>query len=239
MDDDLERVRDEAIRTDTGRTSMRGRILGWTIAIVVLLGVVASIPMIPIVMIGWFMAPSSFPATQQAAGVGAPGKLAGFSGALLFPIVAAGWLLIAFLGAGFVGGGFTGPGTGIPGLAWVAFLCLFIGPTLLVYRSIHPEIAGVPFDEWLGSRRPGPIGIAVLAWFACVLFIASAVEWIPFDVDVGATGFIIIFALVFCIPLVALPIAHRWPGRLLQVVALAVVFGIVTFLATVVGITPR
>ena len=79
----------------------------------------------------------------------------------------------------------------------------------------------------------------MLAWFACVLLIGSTDVWIPFDVDVGANGFLVVFALIFAIPLVALPIARRWPRRVLGFVAIATLFAVATLLATAVGITPR
>jgi hypothetical protein len=196
--------------------------------------------MIPLLIIAWAMLVfrSSGAGLGTAFGTGrvigntARGELFGISSRILFPVVVAGWFLIAL-----VVGGLASERT--PVLGWIAGLALLVVPTLLVYRSMHPEIASVPFDEWLGGLRPGVFGVTLLTWIACPLFIWSVAVWTQF-VGSGWTTACVVAAIVsvFVAPFVALALARRWSRRLLQFVLIATILGTVTVLARASGITP-
>jgi len=156
--------------------SPRGRILDWATAIVLAIGIVASIPMLPVIVVGWVVLTVRSPvgrtgmmaAIRSAADRAAPGTLEGFSGTVLFPIVVAGWFLIALVAFGLMIGDGAKAQIDHPDtiLALAVFLGLFIGPTFLAYRSMHPEIAREPFSDWLG-RGSARVGVPLVTWIAC------------------------------------------------------------------------
>ena len=168
---------------------------------------------------------------STAAEGAAPGKLEGFNGALLFPMVIAGWLLIAFVALGLVY-----EGGGSEGLALLLFLCVLIGPTLLVYRSMYPAR---PLDEWLGSRDVGRVGVPLAIWFVICWLVWSITTWTTF---VGSrwTTFCeyVLYCLVLVLPLLLIRIQPRGGRRLFEFLGIATVVGLISVGAYVAGLTP-
>ena len=231
--------------------SLRGRVLDWTTAIVVAIGVVASIPMVPILLIALLvMAVRSpglgsrmFGAVSGASGLSARGRVEGFPGALLFPLVVLGWMLIALLAGGVVAGGFnTGDGgghpSGQPAIGLLLGLVLLVCPTFLVYRSMYPEISEVPFDEWLGGRRPR-LGVGLLLWIAWALMAWSVTTWTTFLGSTWTTvcSFIVIVSVLIP-PGVFLLVRPVGGPRMYRFLAAAFAFGLVSVAAWLAGMTP-
>jgi hypothetical protein len=227
--------------------SLRGRMVDRATAVVVAVGVVASIPMIPILIIGWLLLIVRSPAggfglgvvgaTRAAAEEAAPGKLEGFNGALLFPIVGAGWFLIALIVGGLLGSGdLTRSDDGAPGVGLVVGTCLFIGPTLLAYRSMYPA---THLDEWLGSRQYGRMGIPLVTWIAACWLVWSITTWTTF---VGGewTTFctFVLICLAIVLPGVFILIKPTGGRRLYLFIGGATVVGLVSVGAYVAGLTP-
>lgn len=238
MDDDL------VPGTDGSPTSLRARVADWTVAILVAIGLVASIPMLPILLVGLvFMAIRSPGApvliATQVADRSGTGRLEGFSGRYLFPMVTAGWLLICLVVTGIIAGDPNGSGTRNTGLAWVVGVTLFLGVTFTVYRSMHRSIREVPFDEWLGGRRPGPVGIVLLIWIAGVGLVTTISIWTA-SIDglwkdaLFATSMLVLFVL----PLLLILIKPKGSPGLYRILAVVGVASLVTVLASVAGLTP-
>jgi hypothetical protein len=227
--------------------STRDRVLDWVTAIVVAAGVVASIPMLPILLIGWLVIMSRSPGggiaiirgTRSAAEEGAPGTLEGFNGALVFPMVVAGWFLIALIPIGLLSGDPARPSGSAPALGLVFGTCVFVGPTFVAYRSMHPEIAGVPFSEWLGSREYGRLGVPLVTWIACCWLVWSITTWTTF-VGGSWTTFctFVLVCLVIVLPLVFVLIKPVGGRRLYQFIGVAIVVGLVSVGAYLAGLTP-
>ena len=228
---------------------LRGRIVDWATAIVVALGIVASIPMIPILAIGLVVLVVRFRsprfgrryigATQAAAEEAAPGKLEGFNGAVLFPLVVAGWFLIALIAFGLMIGDPDRFGRGTTSVGLVLGACLFIGPTFVAYRSMHPEIAGVPLDEWLGSRNYGRVGVPIVTWIACCWLVWSITTWTTFVGSLWTTICAFVFVVsVLVLPGVFLLVRPLGGRRLYQFVGVATVVGLISVGAYLAGLTP-
>lgn len=231
---------DESGHIPDAYASRRERIYDWIVSGLVAIGIVASIPTIPLLVIAWIglalRSPGGVYGTARAASntlrSTAPGRLEGFSGRMLFPIVAAGWLLIGLLAVGVIG-------TDVPARAWTVFFVIVIVPTFLVYRSMHPEMARVPIGEWLARQRPGPVGIVLLTWVATMALVGSVITWTSFIG--GAWPEISFWALMFAmfgVPIVLIPIGPRGGPRLYRFVAVSAVIGLVTAWAYLVGLTP-
>ncbi len=225
---------------------LRGRIVSWATAIVVAIGIVASIPMIPVVAIGWLVlilrSPTGGIATIRAtrgAAEDASGELEGFNGALLFPMVVAGWLLIAFVAFGITLGYPARPGGGALAIGLVLGACLFVGPTLLAYWSMHPEIAGVPFGEWLGSREYGRVGVPLVTWIACCWLVWSITSWTTFAGSWWTTACAFVLVLsVLVLPLVFMLIKPVGGRRLYLFISIATAVGLITVAAYLARLTP-
>ena len=211
-----------AARVDAMVTGMsvRSRVLDWAVAIIVAVGVVASIPMIPLVAVGWLVLSARSPllgrtavtATREAADDASSGKLQGFNGALLFPMVVAGWFLIALLVFGLTVGDEDHRSGGSTALGLALFLVILVVPTFLCYRSMNPKIAEVPLTEWLGSRNFGQVGIPLVTWAACVWLVWSITTW----TTVIGTTWTTICAFVLVVTVLVAPRCLRAgeaPGR--------------------------
>jgi hypothetical protein len=229
-----------------GGMSVRSRVLDWAVAIIVAVGVVASIPMIPLVAVGWLILWVRSPmggwgvvnTTRAAANEASSGKLQGFSGAVLFPMVVAGWFLIALLVFGLTVGdeGDRSGGRSAVGLA--LFLIVLIVPTFLCYRSMNPKIAEVPLTEWLGSRNFGQVGIPLVTWAACVWLVWSITTWTTFLGTTWTTicSFVLVVT-VLVLPGVFLLVQPRGGRRLYWFIGVASVIGLVTAVAYQAGLT--
>ncbi len=228
--------------------SSGARILDWVTAVSVALGIVASIPMLPVLIIGWAVlwvrSPAAglglFRATPTVVGRATRGRLEGFNSTLLFPMVVAGWFLIAMLAFGVVIGEPAQREVGRTNIGFLLFLVMFIGPPFLAYRSMYPEISGVPFDEWLGSRNVGWIGVLIIAWIAGVWLVWSITTWTTFLGTTWTTicTFVLVCAIIV-LPGVFALIKPRGSRRLYRFVGVAIILGLVSVGAYLAGVTPN